>query len=122
MILISQILKSLVAIKRIGLVGKFGDEHRKASTVIVIAPSHAHGSERLTFTVQRNAADHGLVTKSAVVIVVIEMVGSGVISDKQIGPTVVIVVAPGCAQSVIFFGVVDAGFLQIGRASCRERG
>src|SRR5260370_5897884 len=103
MILISQILKSQVAIKRIGLVGKFGDEHREASAVIVIAPRHAHRTKRLPFTVQRNAADHGLITERAVVIVVIKMIGSGIISDKQIGPAVVVVIAPGCAQSVIFF-------------------
>src|SRR6266404_6147147 len=112
MILKTRILKSQVAIKRVELVGKFGDEHREASAVIVIAPGHAHGAERLPFTIQRDAADHGLVRERAVAIVVIEMIGSGVIGDEQIGPAVNVVVAPGRAQSVILFGIVNAGFLR----------
>ena len=107
----SMILISQVAIKRVGLVGKFGDEHREASAVVVIAPSHAHRSERLTFTVQRNASDHCLVTERPIAIVVKEMIRSGVIGDEKIGPAVVVVVTPGCPQSVIFFGIVDTGFL-----------
>src|SRR6266404_8537670 len=98
MILKTRILKSQVAIKRVGLVGKFGDEHREASAVIVITPGHAHGAERLAFTIQRDSADHGLVSEGAVAIVVIEMIGSGIIGGKQIGPAVVVVVAPGCAE------------------------
>ena len=40
------------------------------------------------------------------------MIGSCVIGDKQIGPTVVVVVTPGCAQAVIFFGIVNPSFFR----------
>ena len=41
-------------------------------------------------------------------LVVIEVVRAGIVGDVQIGPTVVIVIAPDRAQAVVFVGIVDA--------------
>src|SRR5260370_8733815 len=90
--------RRLVAIKRVGLVGKFSNEHREAAAVIVVAPSHAHGAERLPFTVQRDAADHGLVSERPVPIIGLEIIGSGVIPYAQIRPTAFTVTTPPYPQ------------------------
>ena len=97
--------RSLIAIQSVGLVGKFRDEHGETPAVIVVAPGHAHRTERLAFAVHGNAADHRVVGERAVVIVVIEMIGRRVVGDEQIGPAVVVVVTPGRAEAIVFVGI-----------------
>ena len=43
--------------------------------------------------------------------VVVEVIRAGIVGDIQVGPAVVVVIAPDHAQAVVFVGVVDAGFL-----------
>ena len=45
-------------------------------------------------------------------LVAVEKVRAGIVGDVEVGPGVVVVVAPGCAQSVVVRGIVDAGFLR----------
>ena len=80
--------------------------------MIVVSPSHAHRAERLPFTVECDACDHRIVGESAVVIVVIEMIGRRIVSDEQVRPSVVVVVAPGRPEPVIFFGIADASLFR----------
>jgi hypothetical protein len=104
--------RALVPIERVGLIGKFGDEHGEASAVIVVAPGHAHGTECLALAVHGDAADHRVVGERAVVIIVIEVIGRRVVRHKQIRPAVVVVVTPDRAQTVVFIGIAHASFLR----------
>ena len=45
-------------------------------------------------------------------IVVVQIIRPRVVRDVEIRPAVVVVIAPDCAQAVIFVGVVDASFLR----------
>ena len=50
--------------------------------------------------------------KRAVVIVVVQIIRAGIVRDVEIGPAVVIVIAPDHAEAVILAGVAHAGLLR----------
>ena len=44
--------------------------------------------------------------------VAIQIIGAGIIRDKQVGPAIVIVISPYRAESVVVIGIVDSSFLR----------
>src|SRR5205807_9628389 len=49
------------------------------------------------------------IRECAVVIVVVQIVGHGVVGDQEIGPAIVIVIGPHHAQAIVTNVIVDAG-------------
>ena len=88
-----------------------GDEHGQPALVQIVAPVHAHRALRLAIAAERDARKHAHFFEGSVVLVVIQIVRAGVIGDVQIGPAVVVVVAPDHPQSVIVVDIVHSGFL-----------
>ncbi len=87
-----------------------GDEEAEAATVVVIAPVHAHIAEFHAFAAQSHASDHAHVGEGAVMIVVVEIIGNGIVGDEEIGPTIIIVVHPHDTESVVANVIMDARF------------
>jgi hypothetical protein len=94
------------------LVHEVGDEDVEPAIVVVIAKVHAHGAFGISFGAQGRAGLHADVGKRAIVIVMVKIIRAGVIRDVEIGPAVVVIVAPDDAETVVGVGVVHAGFLR----------
>jgi hypothetical protein len=91
---------------------KGGDEKTEAAGVIVIAEINAHIAELRAVAAEGHARDHANVGKSAVVVVMVEIIRDGIIGDEKIGPAVVVVIAPLNAEAIIADLIVNAGFLR----------
>src|ERR1700682_4977221 len=87
-------LRAEIFVEPIGLLGKMRDEEAETSTVVEVSEIHAHVAELHALAAQRQAGEHAYIGESAVVIVVVEVVGHGIIGDEEVGPTVVIIVSP----------------------------
>src|SRR5229473_1171248 len=103
-------LRSEIFVKTVGLLGKMRDEEAEPSAVVEIGEIHAHVAEFHAFAAERQAGEHADVRKGAVVIVVVEVVGNGIIGDEQVRPTIIIVVRPHHTQAVIADFVANASF------------
>src|SRR5271168_456107 len=86
------------------------DEIAETAGMIVIGEVDAHGAEALAIAAEGYAGKQADVGERAVVIVVIEVAGDGVVGDEEIGPAIVVVVGPHRAEAVVADVVVDAGF------------
>ncbi|HEX7424089.1 MAG TPA: hypothetical protein VF311_09440 [Terriglobales bacterium] len=58
------------------------DEKAEAAAVVVIAPIDAHVAEFHAFAAEGHAGEHAHVRERAVVIVVVEIVGDGIVGDE----------------------------------------
>ena len=76
--------------------------------MVVVSPGYAHRSEGLTFAVHGDAANHGFVGKCSVVIIEVEVIWRRVVGYEEIGPSVVVVITPSHAETVVPIGVVHA--------------
>src|SRR6185369_8157092 len=76
---------------------------------VVVRGVDAHTSARRARLAERDACDHGVVSKRAVVIVAIELVWLGVVGDEEIHPAVVVVIEQSYAQRFAG-GIVYTGF------------
>ena len=85
--------------------------------MIVVAPSYPHGALRLAFTTQRDSADHANIGESSIVVVVVQIIGRGIISYKQIRPTVVIEIDGNHSQSAADHLVQPRARADIGKRS-----
>src|SRR6266581_4930631 len=106
---IVETLRTGVAIEGIGLLLEVRDEEAEAAAVVVITPIDAHVAELHAFAAESHAGEHAHVGEGAVVIVMVEIVGDGVVSDEEIGPAIVIVVHPHDPEAVVADVIVDAG-------------
>ena len=93
--------RAQVAVKRVGLFGKVGDEEGKPPLVEVIAEIYAHRPLLKAVSTQRRAAEHRDIFKRAVVLVAVEIIRARVIGHVKIQPAVVVVVSPDHSQAVI---------------------
>ena len=64
---------------------------------------------RLAVAAESDAGKHAYFFKSSVVFVVIKVIRAGVVGYVQVGPAVVVVVAPDHAQAVVAVYVFHAG-------------
>src|SRR5580704_2958867 len=99
-----------VAPKRFRLLLKRGDEKAEAAGVVVIPEIDTHVAELRAIAAKRNSREHADFGKSAVAIVVIEIVGNGIVGDDKIGPAVVVVIGPHRAEAVVADLIMDASF------------
>src|SRR5437868_7021964 len=65
--------------------------------MVVVAEIHPHVPKFQAFTAQCYAGKQSDIGECAVVIVVIEIIRHGVVGDQEVGPAIVIVIAPSCA-------------------------
>src|SRR5271170_3352399 len=86
------------------------DEIAETAGVIVVGEVDAHGAEALAVAAEGYAGEQADVGERAVVIVVIEVAGDGVVGDKEVGPAVVVVVGPHGAEAVVADVIVNASF------------
>src|SRR5438067_1773247 len=89
-----------------------GDKETQAPAVVVVAEIHSHVPKLQAFTTQRDTGQQAHIGKCAVVIVVEEVVGNGVVSDQKIGPAIVVVIGPHHAQAIIANVIMHAGFVR----------
>src|SRR5229473_176504 len=101
-------LRTHVAIEGVGLLFEVGDEEAEAAAMVVIAPVDAHVAELHAFAAEGHAGEHAHVGEAAVVIVVVEIVGNGIVGDEQIGPAIVVVIHPNDSEAVVTDLIVDA--------------
>src|ERR1700676_1491326 len=94
-------LRAHIAIERVGLLLEVRDEKAEAAAVVVIAPIDAHVAEFQAVATEGYAGKHAHVGEGAVVIVVVEIVGDGIVGDEEIGPTVVVIVHPHDPEAVV---------------------
>ena len=93
------------------LTRKIRDENTKLAGVQVIADGHAHGAERNAVIVERHAGLQTDFGKSAVLVVVVEIISGGIVGDEEIEPAVAVNVGPDRSQTIAPFGIGDARFL-----------
>src|SRR5438876_983422 len=86
------------------------DKKAQAPAVVVVAKIHSHVPKFQAFTAQRDTRHQADVGKGAVVIVVIEVVGNGIVGDQKIGPAIIVVIGPHHAEAIIADLIVDASF------------
>src|SRR5713101_6529785 len=103
-------LRAEIFVKTVGLLGKMRDEEAEQSAVVEVGEINVHVAELKAFADERQAGEHADVRKGAVVIVVVEVVGNGIIGDEQVRPTIIIVVRPHHTQAVIADFVANASF------------
>ena len=72
------------------LVGEVANQQVLTAGAIVIGGIDTHGSARHSILTEGNAGGHRDVGERSIMIVAVQLVGLGVISNKQIGPTVVV--------------------------------
>ena len=78
----------------------------------IVSPSHAHVALFLPIRTERHAGEHSGLFKRPVVLVAVKIIWAGVVGHVQIGPAVVVVVAPNRPQAVVVVGIVHAGFFR----------
>src|SRR5882724_2729715 len=106
---------AIVAMERITLVLEIRNVDRKASGVIEVADGDSHSCHLTAITADRGAGNIADIGKVPFAIVPIEVVRSGIVGDKNVGPPVVVEIAPHHAEPVVPGGIVDAsGFRNIG--------
>src|SRR3989440_2356885 len=98
-----------IAIERVGLLLKMRDEETEAAAVVVIAPVYSHVAELHSFAAESYAGNHPHVRKGAVVVVVVEIVGNGIVGDQEVRPAIVVVIDPHDAEAVVADLIMDAG-------------
>src|SRR6266446_5385747 len=99
-----------IAIERVGLLLKMGNEEAQAAAVVIIAPVPSHVAELHPFAAKSHAGKHAHVRESAIVIVVVEVVGNGIVGDQEVRPAIVVVIDPHDAEAVVADLIMDAGF------------
>ena len=62
--------------------------------MIVVAEIDAHRTVGVPFAAQRRTSEHAHIRERAIVIVVVQIIWSGIVRDIQIGPAVIVVIAP----------------------------
>ncbi len=107
---IVETLRTHVAIEGVGLLLEVRDEEAEAAAVVVITPIDAHVAELHAFAAEGYTGEHAHVGEGAVVIVMVEIVGDGVVSDEEIGPAIVVVVHPHNPEAIVADVIVDASF------------
>src|SRR5712664_301617 len=98
-----------IAIQRIGLLSKMRDKEAKTTTVAEVAKVHTHVAELHAFTTQSQTREHAFIGKRAVMVVVIEVVWDRIVGNEEVRPTVVVVVGPDDAETIIADLIVDTG-------------
>ena len=78
----------------------------------IVAPVDAHRTLLHAVAAERDSGEQADIFEGSVVLVAIEKIRSGVVGYVKIGPAVVVVISPGCAEAVIMMRVVDAGLLR----------
>src|SRR5437763_1850082 len=76
-------------------------QHGKSALIQIIVPVHSHRALGLAITSEGSAGKHSDFLKRPIVQVVIEIVGTGIVGNVQVGPTVVVVVAPDYTETVV---------------------
>ena len=102
---------TVVAIKKVSLVGCIGYKEIQISVIVIVAPGAAHGAPAIGD--DRAGDDPG---EGAVMIVVIENVIASVRTDEQIQIPIIIVVAPGGAKRISNIGC-DAACCHFGEGA-----
>src|SRR5882672_10229956 len=79
--------------------------------MIEVAEVYSHRALFLSFPAERRARKQAHLFECAVMFVVIEIIGTCVVSYVQVGPAVIVVVSPGGSQAVVFREVADSCLL-----------
>src|SRR2546427_1745750 len=109
-------LRAYVAIERIGLLFEVRDEKTEAAAVVVIAPVDPHIAELHAFPAERDTREQAHIGECPIVVVVVEVAGHRVVSNKEIGPPVIVIVDPHYSETiiadVIMHSRLDGNFLE----------
>src|SRR5205814_8668489 len=97
-----------IVIERVGLLLKMGDKEAQAAAVVIIAPVHSHVAKLHPFAAESYAGKHAHVRKCAVVVVVVEVVGNGIVGNQEIGAAFVVVINPHDDEAGVAELVVDS--------------
>ena len=80
--------------------------------MVVVAPGDTHRSLRLPVAAQRDSTRHPDVGECSVMIIVIQMIRRSIVGNEQVGPAIVVVIAPDHAQAVIAVRIIHPSFLR----------
>ena len=95
----------LVSIERGGLAVEVADGNVEPAVVVVVGEVHSHPGPLATVLVDGDAGGERDFLKGPVAAVAIELVGLCVVGHQQVGPAVVVVVAPDGAKASVIHGV-----------------
>src|SRR4030088_1569538 len=106
---VREALLAPVPVKCIGFLGEICDEDVEQSIMIDIAKIHAHRSLFATVSTQCRARKQAYILERSIVIVVVEVIRTGVVRHIQVGPAIVVVVAPNALHAKVVLRIVNAG-------------
>ena len=91
---------AFVVVESQHLIREVADEHAGAAGTVVIGSVHAHAGAGHAVFAEGHAGQHAGLGKSAVPVVVVELVGLRIVGDQQVGPAILVVVEHAHAKSL----------------------
>ena len=102
----------VISIEARGLFAVAGHNQVELAIAIEVAEIRGHVAEDFPVGSQTGARDKSDFFKCAVALVVIEEILAIVVGDEEVGPTIVVVIAPNNAHTMKLVGIVDARFFR----------
>ena len=99
-----------VQVERIGVAGEVGLDDVEEAVAVVVADGDAHAGLRLAVGRVGDAGFDGHIFERAVLLILVEGGGGGVVGDVDVGPAVVVEVGDADAERIGADGVPHAGF------------
>jgi len=99
-----------IVVERRGVAGKIGFDEIEIAVEIVIGGGDAHAGLGLAVGAERAAGFESDVREGAVLFVLIERAGGGIVGDVNVRPAVIVEIGSEHAEAVGAVGVEDAGF------------
>src|SRR5713226_2123742 len=108
---VSEALSAEVAVQIVGLLGEISNVDTQTPVVTIVSEVYAHRAEFLPVNAEGNPIQKADFFEGPIVLVAVKKIGTCVVGHVQIGPAVVIVIAPHGPESVPVPGIVNASFL-----------
>jgi len=87
-------------VEREHLVGKICNDQAGAAGAVIIGGINAHAGAGNTVFAEGNAGGNGALFERAVLFIEVELVGLRVVGDQEVGPSIVVVVENGNAETL----------------------
>src|SRR6266542_5164778 len=91
---LAKALCALIPEEQICLLGELSDDNVQFSVVIDVAKINAHRSFLLPIPAQRRPREQSHFLEGAVMLIVIEIVRSGIVGDIEVRPAIIVIVRP----------------------------